>query len=190
MCANNKILKPVVLQLFVTGLYSFCGMGFIALLQALLSYYPNKQIIFGFFGGLLINYIIIGFCFNPINLLLLLLLHYLKIFPFFIYHKLCVIIESMFFYFLLCLYDKLSIFNVITGILLTCLSIIIILNITKFLLSKRFCMFQHKYISIYAKTEIKYKYFFGKKFDVLFSLILPGIPILIMSIAYLLYKIS
>ncbi len=190
MCAKNIILRPIVLQLFVTGSYSFCGMGFVALLQALLSYYPNKQIIFGFFGGILINYIIIGFCINPINLFLLLLLHYLKSFPFFIYQKLGIIIESMFFYFLLCLYDNITIFNVLTGILLTCLSIIILLNITKFLLKKRFCMFQHKYNSIYEKTEIRYKYFFGKRFDVLFSLIFPGIPILIMSIAYLIYKLS
>ncbi len=190
MCAKNIILRPIVLQLFVTGSYSFCGMGFVALLQALLSYYPNKQIIFGFFGGLLINYIIIGFCINPINLFLLLLLHYLKSFPFFIYQKLGVIIESMFFYFLLCFFDKIFICNVLMGIVLTCLSIIILLNIAKFLFSKRFRVFQHEYNSICAKTEIRYKYFFGKRFDVLFSLIFTGIPILLMSIAYLIYKRS
>jgi len=180
-CIENKKIRPVLKQLFITGACSLIGMCLMALIIEVFFFEPNEDISYGFWDDFLFMCLINILWFNNINVFFLIILHYTKFFSYFIYSS-YVIIEGMLFflflYFLLIVIGG-STVNYVTAPIITIIILILIISSSKYLFKHKYEFFENKFNKIEKLYKTNRTYVFGRKIDFILSLIIPTIPLIV-----------
>lgn len=169
-------------QMFVCGFYSFVGMSLAALTCLMIDYHPDKQMIFGFLGGIIFICLFIAVFLVPCNILFLLLLHYLKIFPYFMCFPVGVIIESAFYYWLYYYLDYITKSMNSVSFFLPFVGLLTITMLFRIILNKHYNSFHYKIMHSMQNGNVMNSFIFGKKTDVFMSFLLPSIMLLLLKI--------
>lgn len=175
-------MNSVLGQMFVCGLYSFVGMSLAALTCLMIDYHPYKQMIFGFLGGIIIICFFIAMFLVLCNILFLLVLHYLKIFPYAMCFPIGVIFESAFYYWLFFYIDYITKSMYSFSFLLPFVVFLTIIILFRIILNKYYNSFHNKIMHSIQNDNILDSFIFGKKTDVLLSFLLPCIMLILLKI--------
>lgn len=177
----NRV-NSVLGQMFVCGFYSFVGMNMASMICLLINYHPDKQMIFGFFGGIIIICFFIAMFLVPCNILFLLLLHYLKIFPYFMCFPIGVIFESALYYWLFSYIDYTTKSMYSFSFLLPFVVLLTIIILFRIIINKYYNSLHNKIMYSMQNNNVLNSFIFGKKTDVFMSFLLPSIMLLILKI--------
>lgn len=122
---------------------------------------------------------------ESLNILLLLLLHYLKIYPFFIYKKTWVYLESCVFGIIYRLLQGDDVASLFITIILTYVTIVGLAIMFRIVLKKQYLSFQIQMHSSYQESKVKHIFSYEKNMDCLICFILSIIPIFIFGLILL-----
>lgn len=183
-CINRK-LRTLLKQIFVSLLFSLI---IICITMSLLICVFEEKC--GQHGNFIrIHHIVIAllivFVFNNINAVFVQLIHYLNIFPFFIYSWQCILIESILFsiFTYLMLYLDIGIpdtaISEILVFLLPEIIILLLIIVFKYTCKKQYQLIEGKYTRLSNSMSEDQKYSYSKIVDTTLGLIIPSAFVLI-----------
>lgn len=181
-CINFKYPSLLVLTLHVM-LISFIGMSIMTVSLMLSFDETNPDSTYSKLDYVTIGIITIALWFNNINTLLILLVHYLKVFPYVIFNHWIVLMESMIFALITYISIKIEIpINTITKTLVPLAPEIIIcagLFLYRNLMRTKFNTNKSKYEN--NLKQMPYNNKFSKYLDILSCFLIPGVPLVIIA---------
>lgn len=163
MTVKTTYIKPMIIQLFSAGLYSFVGLNIDCLLYFLMTDTTDHLMPLGIWGDYLICSILIAVWLNPLNILLILLLHYLKIFSFFIYENKVVFVESCLFGIIYGLLQGDDFTSIFIDISLTYFTIVGLAIMFRIVLKKQYLRFKLKWRHYIKNLKINTTLLTGEK---------------------------
>ncbi len=183
-CTDPK-LRTLLNQIFVSWLYSLFVMSItVSLLIFAIEKDCDKQNNFSAIHHIVIAFLIV-FVFNNMNILFVQIIHYFNIFPFFLYSRQCIVIETILFSLLtyitlfLDIDIPVTVVNTIIVLFLPEMVMVILILLFKYCCKRKYRLLEEKYTIHFNSINDNQKYSYSRTVDTALGVIIPSATILV-----------